>query len=188
MAEFDGPEWAQARADAPAAVHDSRFKIWGRRAGYAPRSGRRNGKRPRVRRAAPGGGMAGGRTVRLERPTSGPGKPSRRSVGPSDVGGWRRTARAATRWDVGRRSLARPSPPASAPPAVRYRPPALPVLNDGLHALQSPVPQLFMAAPAAPSRRRRHQPATPRRGPHHRSTGTQVRSSSTASGFRSSGP
>lgn len=35
MAEFDGPEWAQARADAPAAVHDSRFKIWGRRAGYA---------------------------------------------------------------------------------------------------------------------------------------------------------
>ena len=35
MAEFDRPESAQARADAPTAVQDSWFKIWGRRAGYA---------------------------------------------------------------------------------------------------------------------------------------------------------
>jgi hypothetical protein len=35
VAEFDRPESAQARADAPTAVHDSGFKIWGRRAGYA---------------------------------------------------------------------------------------------------------------------------------------------------------
>ena len=34
VAELDGPEWARVRADAPAAVHDSWFKIWGRRAGY----------------------------------------------------------------------------------------------------------------------------------------------------------
>ncbi len=35
MAEFHGPEGAQARRDAPAAVPNPWFKIWGRRAGYA---------------------------------------------------------------------------------------------------------------------------------------------------------
>jgi hypothetical protein len=35
VAKFDTREWAEARADAPAAVHDSWLKTWGRRAGYA---------------------------------------------------------------------------------------------------------------------------------------------------------
>jgi hypothetical protein len=35
MAEFDGPEWAQARPDATAAVRVPTFKTWGRRAFYA---------------------------------------------------------------------------------------------------------------------------------------------------------